>query len=74
LHDGIEIDDRGKPAAVIITEPFISTVQAISTIRNVPEYSYAVVKHPIGSLNEEELRQRARDAVPQIVKILCGKD
>jgi hypothetical protein len=42
-------------------------------IRAVPDYQFAVLKHPIGSLNEDEVRQRARDAVPQIIKILCGK-
>jgi hypothetical protein len=74
LHDGIETDNRGKPAAVLITEPFIPTARAIAEIRALPDYSFAVLKHPIGSLNEDELRQRAREAAPQIIEILLGKN
>jgi len=73
LHDGIEIDDHGKPAAVIITEPFITTAKAIADIRALPEYPFVVIRHPIGSLNEAQLRQRATDAVPQVINILTGK-
>ena len=73
MHDGIEIDDRGTPAAVIVTEPFIPTVQAIADIRALPDYRYAVIEHPLGSLNEAELRPRAKAAVAQIAAILLGK-
>jgi hypothetical protein len=73
LHDGIEIDSRGKPAAVICSEPFIPTAQAIARIRALPDYAFAVVEHPIGSLTPEELRQRARDAAPQVIKLLLGR-
>jgi hypothetical protein len=73
LHDGIEIDDRGTPAAVIVTEPFIPTVQAIADIRTLPDYRYAVIDHPIGSLDEVELRLRAKAAAAQIAAILLGR-
>ena len=72
MHDAIEIDDRGTPAAVIVTEPFIPTVRAIAEIRTLPDYRYAVIDHPIGSLNEDELRERAKMATTQIAAILLG--
>jgi len=72
LYDGIDIDHRGKPAAVVCTEPFIPTAQAIADIRGLPDYRFVVLKHPLGSLNDDELKQRARDAVPQVIRILCG--
>jgi len=56
---------------VIITEPFIPTAKAIAQVRALPDYEFAVIKHPIGSLNDVELRERAKDAAPQIIKILC---
>jgi hypothetical protein len=67
------VDNRGKPAAVLITEPFIPTARAIAEIRALPEYPFAVLKHPIGSLNDDEVRQRAKEAVPRIIEILLGK-
>lgn len=73
MHDGIEIDDRGTPAVVIVTEPFIPTVKAIADIRALPDYRYALIDHPLGSLNEDELRQRAKAALPQIADILLGR-
>jgi hypothetical protein len=72
LHDGIELDDRGTPAAVLVTEPFIPTVAEIARIRDLADYSYVVIDHPLGSLDEDELRQRARSAAPQVAAILCG--
>ena len=57
---------------MLISEPFIPTAKAIAGIRALPEYPLAVVKHPIGSLNEDEVRERAREAVPQIINILLG--
>lgn len=58
---------------MVITRPFIPTARAIARIRGLPDYPVAVVRHPIGSLSEEGLRERAREALPQIEKILLGK-
>jgi hypothetical protein len=70
LRDGITIEQRGMPAAVICTEPFIPTARAMAKICNLADYPFAVVGHPIGSLTPAELRQRAELAVPQVVAIL----
>ena len=73
MHDGIEIDNRGKPAAVVITEPFIATAQQIARIRGLAEYPFVIVRHPLGSLSNDELREQARLAAAQVVSILCGE-
>jgi len=65
----VEIEDRGTPAAVLITEPFIPTVRAIAAVRGLPDYPFVLLKHPLGSLNDEELRQRAKSAAAQAVDI-----
>lgn len=40
-----------------------------------PTYKYLAVPHPIANLTDEELNQRARDIVPQIVDLLLeGQD
>jgi hypothetical protein len=57
---------------VLITEPFIPTARAIAEIRALPDYPFAVLKHPIGSLNEMELKQRAQEAAPRIIEILLS--
>ena len=35
-----------------------------------PNYKYLAMPHPIGNLTDDELDQRARDIVPQIVELL----
>jgi hypothetical protein len=47
-------------------------VQEISKSRGAPDYPYVVVKHPIGSLDEDTLKERARDALPQVLNILLN--
>ena len=35
-----------------------------------PDYKYATVPHPIGNLKPEQIKQRAEEALPQIIEIL----
>lgn len=37
-----------------------------------PNYEYAVIGHPMGSLNEEQVIARAREAAPQTLNQLVG--
>jgi hypothetical protein len=72
LHDGIELDRRGVPAAVICTEEFVASSKAQAAICGNPLYEFAVVAHPIGSLTLTELQARAAVALPQVIAILTG--
>lgn len=73
MRDGIEIEQQGVPAAVICTRPFIPTAKAMAAVCGLPDYPFAVVDHPIGSLNAGELRRRAEAALPQVVAALTGR-
>jgi hypothetical protein len=72
LHDGIELDRRGVPAAVICTDQFVASAKAQAAICGNPDYPFAVVAHPIGSLTPAELQARAAVALPQVIAILTG--
>jgi len=72
LHDGIELDRRGVPAAVICTEEFVASSKAQAAICGNPLYEFVVVAHPIGSLTLTELQARAAVALPQVIAILTG--
>lgn len=61
---------RGKPAAVICTEPFIVTAKARGAAFGLEDYPFAVVPHPLGRLPQEEVRERATLALPQVLKLL----
>ena len=70
MHDGIELERRGVPTAVICTDEFIASAKAQAAICGNPDYPFVVVPHPIGSLTPTELRERAQLATPQVVEIL----
>jgi len=70
LHDGIELEQRGVPTAVICTDQFVASAKAQAAICGNPDYPFVVVPHPIGSLTPVELRERARAAAGQVVEIL----
>ena len=61
------------PAAVICTGQFVASAKAQARICGQPDYPFAVVAHPLGSLTPVELRARAATAVPQVIAILTGR-
>src|SRR3546814_12412654 len=73
VHDGIEIEKRGIPAVAVCTEAFLPGLDALTQMRGMPDYQFAVVPHPLGVLFDDELHQRAVLAAPQVADIVTGK-
>ena len=70
MLDGIVFEKNGIPAASIITDVFEATGRAMAQAWGLPNYQFLAMPHPIANLTEEELDQRARAMVPQIVHLL----
>ena len=70
MHDGIEMERLGIPTATIITSVFNNTAKAMAKMMSVPNFSYAVVRHPLSSLTAEQIKERAHEAAPQVKRIL----
>lgn len=70
LHDGLELVTRGVTTAVLCTERFQATAQAICAVRSQPFYCFVVLEHPIGSLTDEEVLGRARVAGGLVAALL----
>jgi len=68
--DAITFEKRGIPAAVVITEPFEPTAQAMASLAGMEGYSYAAVPHPFGSLSPAEVRARADEIVDRVERLL----
>ncbi len=73
MHDAITVEKAGKPAALICTEPFIPTARSIAKIRGIEDYPFAIVTHPVGSLEPDGVTARARQALPRVLEILLTK-
>jgi hypothetical protein len=68
--DGILLEKHGVPSASIITDVFQKTGHAMAEQWGQPNYKFLAMPHPIANLSEAELDQRAREIVPDIVKLL----
>jgi hypothetical protein len=68
--DGIVLEKNGMPSASIITDVFERTGRAMAEQWGVPTYKYLAMPHPIANLTEAQLDQRAREIVPEVVKLL----
>ncbi len=73
MHDAITIEKAGVPAALICSEPFIRTAMSIARIQGIPDYPFAVVTHPVATLEPEAVMDRARQALPRVLEILLAK-
>ena len=73
MHDAITVEKAGKPAAYVGTDAFIPTAKSIAKIRGIPDYPMAIVTHPVGSLEDDEVMARARQALPRVLEILLAK-
>lgn len=57
---------------MINTDALAGVADAMATALGFPGYRYAVVSHPMGSLDAEQVRERARVAAPQVLDLLRG--
>jgi hypothetical protein len=70
VADGTLFEQRGIPAAAVITSAFTHTADVMARQRGFPNYRCAVITHPISSLGPEEVKQRAREALPTVLALL----
>jgi hypothetical protein len=70
VADGTIFEERGLQSAAVITDSFHLTGRSMARRRGFPDYKYVAVTNPIGSLDEEGIRQRALEALPQVLEVL----
>jgi hypothetical protein len=70
VMDGVEFEGRGTPIAVICSDAFRGSADAIAGLRGVPGYHYVTTPHPVAVLGPDEVRERAERALPEVVALL----
>jgi hypothetical protein len=73
VHDSIELERRGIPSIAICTTPFESGARAMSRLGGISDYPFAIIQHPVGSLDEAGMRERAIEAAPQVISSLLAR-
>lgn len=70
MLDSIVFEQHGVPSASIITDVFIRTGDAMARAWGLKEFRFLNMPHPIANLTGEQLDQRAREIVPEVVRLL----
>jgi hypothetical protein len=68
--DSIVFEQHGVPSASIITDVFIRTGDAMARTWGLKDFRFLNMPHPIANLSSEQLDQRAREIVPEVVRLL----
>ena len=70
MHAATELEKRGVAAVAVCTTPFERTARMMAERQGFADYKFILVQHPISSLNREQVRERAEEAVEQLLSIL----
>ena len=74
MDDGTIFERKGIQNATILTDTFRRPGDAMARVQGFNDFRYAVIKHPISSLNQDQVREAARQALPQVLSILGLED
>ena len=66
------MENAGIPSATICTDRFVPTARGMAQMWGAPDYPTIYTQHPIENLTRAQLRSRAEELAPQVVKVLLG--
>lgn len=69
MHDAINLESVGIPAAVVVTTVFVHEAHVQREALGMTGVEPVVITHPLSTLSDEEIRERAMEAVPQVSKV-----
>jgi hypothetical protein len=74
VADGTTFERKGLQTAAILTDTFRRPGDAMARVQGFADYRYAVITHPISSLDQEQIKARAQAVLPEVLAILGIKD
>jgi hypothetical protein len=66
------LEKAGVPTVAVITSAFVDAAALMALVCGMPGYGFAVVGHPISSAKDEELADKARQALVQAERLLLS--
>ena len=70
MHDTARLEQRGIPAAVIVTAAFLGEAETQRAALGADGIEPVVITHPLSTLSEDEIADRAREAAAQLDRVL----
>lgn len=68
-----QLTKRGLIAAVVCSDTFMKLGSAQARVFGVPDLPLLKIRHPLGGLEMDKVRERAAAALPQLVKVVKEK-
>lgn len=65
-----QLTKRGLLAAVVVSDSFMKLGKAQAKVFGVPDLPLLEIKHPLGGLNMDQVRERAAVAMPQLLNFI----
>jgi hypothetical protein len=72
IANAIDLEKRGIPCLLISTPPFSDAVRIMADVCGMKDARWAIVEHPIGSVEEDALHGRAKSAARQFREIILS--
>ncbi|MCP2636322.1 hypothetical protein K0817_007035 [Microbacterium sp. HD4P20] len=72
VADGINFERAGIPAAVVLTDAFLTTGRTMARVQGAPDYEWITTEHPMAVLDPAQVKARARMLLPQVAAALVG--
>ena len=61
IADGIALEARGIPTAVICTDAFVTTSRAMAALQGRDDYPFLLTEHPIANLTDADIEGRSAE-------------
>jgi hypothetical protein len=66
VQDGIALERTGTPTYIVCTSELVTIARIAASAAGIPDYPLTVIDHPLGSLTEELLAERAEHVIEQL--------
>jgi hypothetical protein len=70
VADGVVFEAADMPAAVICSDAFRATADAMAELHGAPGYRYATTPHPVAVLTPDQVKERAAQVLDEVVALL----
>jgi hypothetical protein len=70
--DGVAFERAGLPTAVICSDAFVATADAMAALRGAPGYRYLTTPHPVAILTPDQVRERAAQLAGAVAELLTA--
>ena len=74
VADGVLFEWAGVPAAVVCSDAFATTADAMAALRGAPGYRYLTTPHPVAVLSPDQVRERAARLAGDVAALLTDGD